>query len=257
MPTPSQQPQGSSQQQRRRYVVPAGAVPLVALILGSGAPPAAMVSSLGTVFGAVSPAVLQASLALVLHAEKVLGRPAGPGPAMAATLDAEATYRAAYLANAVQRMQAAVSSGQSVQEAAKAEVKNLQRHVQAQRNRREAAQRVDAVVGGRRPSPSAPTTPGSGPSLPGQPSWVEPTEPTTPAPVVTPRGRALVGWQARMDSRTSPECAAANGLNFYADRPPAIGYPGAVHPHCRCRPRKPWPNAGLVDSVMAGVLGSH
>lgn len=51
----------------------------------------------------------------------------------------------------------------------------------------------------------------------------------------------LLGWHATLDSRTSPDCRAANGTNFQADRMPAIGYPGAVHPECRCRPGKPYP----------------
>lgn len=46
----------------------------------------------------------------------------------------------------------------------------------------------------------------------------------------------VLGWYAKMDSRTSPECRAANGKNFLATRIPEIGYPGAVHPNCRCKP---------------------
>ncbi len=43
-----------------------------------------------------------------------------------------------------------------------------------------------------------------------------------------------LGWYAKMDSITSAECRAANGKNFSASRMPAIGYPGMVHPNCRC-----------------------
>lgn len=42
----------------------------------------------------------------------------------------------------------------------------------------------------------------------------------------------LLGWYSVNDARTSAECRAANRHNFRADDPPAIGYPGAVHPHC-------------------------
>ncbi|HYK70449.1 MAG TPA: hypothetical protein VEV45_21065 [Streptosporangiaceae bacterium] len=56
----------------------------------------------------------------------------------------------------------------------------------------------------------------------------------------------LLGWYTRRDSRTSPECLAANRRNFYADQMPPIGYPGAVHPHCRCLPGPPFPGAPLV-----------
>ena len=59
----------------------------------------------------------------------------------------------------------------------------------------------------------------------------------------------LLGWHAhRQDGKTSPECLAANGQNFYADHMPLIGYPGAVHPHCRCQPGSPFPGARLLPS---------
>lgn len=43
-------------------------------------------------------------------------------------------------------------------------------------------------------------------------------------------------WHAVLDARTSAECRAANGHIYRADRIPAIGLPGSVHPHCRCFP---------------------
>jgi len=59
----------------------------------------------------------------------------------------------------------------------------------------------------------------------------------------------LLGWHAhKQDGKISPECLAANGHNFYADHMPLIGYPGAVHPHCRCQPGSPFPGARLLPS---------
>lgn len=58
----------------------------------------------------------------------------------------------------------------------------------------------------------------------------------------------LLGWHATIDAKTSAECRQANGRNFYADHMPLIGYPGAVHPHCRCQPGAPFPGARLVPS---------
>jgi hypothetical protein len=60
----------------------------------------------------------------------------------------------------------------------------------------------------------------------------------------------LLGWHAHepRDGKTSPECLAADGKNFYADHMPLIGYPGAVHPHCRCQAGSPFPGARLVPS---------
>lgn len=49
-----------------------------------------------------------------------------------------------------------------------------------------------------------------------------------------------LGWHAKMDARTSEECRQANGRNFNASRIPAIGYPGTVHPSCRCKPGRPF-----------------
>jgi hypothetical protein len=49
----------------------------------------------------------------------------------------------------------------------------------------------------------------------------------------------LLGWNSVLDPRCTPECRAANGKSFYADRPPLIGYPGASHPGCRCFPGPP------------------
>lgn len=49
----------------------------------------------------------------------------------------------------------------------------------------------------------------------------------------------MLGWYATLDRRTDPECRAADGKNFLADRVPVIGYPGTVHPNCRCVPGPP------------------
>jgi SPP1 gp7 family putative phage head morphogenesis protein len=56
----------------------------------------------------------------------------------------------------------------------------------------------------------------------------------------------LLSWNAVLDPRCTPECRAANGKSFHADRPPAIGYPGATHPNCRCYPGPPRPGAELL-----------
>jgi hypothetical protein len=61
----------------------------------------------------------------------------------------------------------------------------------------------------------------------------------------------LVGWHAKLDGRTSPECRAADGANFPANRPPSIGWPGAVHPSCRCRPGAPHAQGRLLDSIIS------
>jgi hypothetical protein len=40
----------------------------------------------------------------------------------------------------------------------------------------------------------------------------------------------LLGWNAILDGRASPECKLADGRNYRASRMPRIGFPGAVHP---------------------------
>jgi len=61
--------------------------------------------------------------------------------------------------------------------------------------------------------------------------------------------KGLLGWRAVLDDRTTPECRYAHGRNFKADRMPEIGWPGAVHVHCRCSPGPAIPGAPLIPSV--------
>lgn len=56
----------------------------------------------------------------------------------------------------------------------------------------------------------------------------------------------LLGWNTVKDSRTTAECYAADKRNFHAARPPAIGYPGATHPNCRCYPSAPFKGAEVL-----------
>lgn len=58
----------------------------------------------------------------------------------------------------------------------------------------------------------------------------------------------LLSWNTVLDERTSAECRAADRKNFYADRMPDIGWPGGVHPFCRCFPGPPRPGAPLLPS---------
>ncbi len=59
--------------------------------------------------------------------------------------------------------------------------------------------------------------------------------PNAPAP--------LLGWQSVLDDKTTPDCRWASGRNFRADRRPPLGWPGTVHPKCRCRAVPPFPGA--------------
>lgn len=61
--------------------------------------------------------------------------------------------------------------------------------------------------------------------------------------------KGLLGWRAVLDNRTTPECRWAHGRNFKAARMPEIGWPGAVHIHCRCSPGPAIPGAPLIPSA--------
>lgn len=136
------------------------------------------------------------------------------GPASRATAASEQIYRAGYLLGAAERIQSRLNQGMTRREAMLAERGNFRAHLLAQANRRRAALAVDAAAG---------------------------------------RHGSILGWKATLDARTGPECRAANGRNFSVFARPSIGWPGTVHPHCRCRPAAPFVGAGLVDQVATAT----
>lgn len=111
----------------------------------------------------------------------------------------EPAYRAHYILQASRRMQQAVAGGMTEAEALRRERRYFDQHIEAVAARARAARSVDAA------------SKQFGPEL---------------------------GWYAKLDARTSSECRAAHGKNFSVTRVPPIGYPGAVHTFCRCRPGK-------------------
>ena len=58
----------------------------------------------------------------------------------------------------------------------------------------------------------------------------------------------LLGWNTIIDGRESAECRNADRKNYRASKMPRIGFPGAVHPHCRCFPGPAWPGAPMLRS---------
>lgn len=65
----------------------------------------------------------------------------------------------------------------------------------------------------------------------------------------------LLGWYSLLDRSTTADCRHADGRNFIAAVMPAIGYPGMVHPQCRCLPGPPHPaGAILAPSVRLPSL---
>lgn len=130
------------------------------------------------------------------------------GVALAAAPALETQFRSAYILQASRRVQQAMREGKSLDVALREEQRNLQLHLSAQSNRVVMAKRVDEAAS---------------------------------------KYGSLLGWYATLDGRTSPECRQANGKNFRVDERPAIGYPGAVHPHCRCKVGKPHASGALLS----------
>lgn len=116
------------------------------------------------------------------------------------TASKERLFRATYLLNAAKRINNWFREGIVPTEIVRRERRHFEAHRQAQARRRKVAREIDAVAA---------------------------------------RYGSELGWYAKMDSRTSAECRWANGRNFRVDRRPPIGYPGTVHPNCRCVPGKP------------------
>lgn len=189
----------------------------LAVALGSGvsfAVLAAAVVPLLTGLG-VSATAAKAALALTLSAPMPTGAPsASLGFAQGQVRASVPTYRAAYLLSAARRIQAALHT-HTLADAVAAEKRYFAAHLAAQANRKAAAKAVDAAATAHGP---------------------------------------LLGWYAVMDTRTSAECAAANGHNFTVTQRPAIGWPGSVHPHCRCVPGPAHMAAGTVDQAVGPLL---
>lgn len=135
--------------------------------------------------------------------------------------DAEVYYRAAYVANAAQRMQAAMKAGASQAEALRQEAPYYQFHEQARAQRLRSAAQVQSAA-----------------RLVGQ---------------FDGRG-TLVGWYLNPLLNNEVECIAANGHNFYAEEGTMIGLPGSVHNRCGCYAGQPIQGATLVNDALQNVV---
>ena len=135
--------------------------------------------------------------------------------------DAEVYFRAAYLANAAQRIQRSLNAGLSERDAMRREAPFYRMHEEARRGRLDAATQVQhaAKVFGQR----------------------------------NERG-TLLGWYLNPLLHNEAECIRANGHNFYAEEGTVIGLPGSVHNRCGCYAGPPIAGASLVNDVMANLV---
>jgi hypothetical protein len=198
-PPPSQQPD-------------AAVLGALTVILLSGASIGAMVPLLVPLlasYGITRAAIRDTLDLLVPHLSGGIGLPLlgdilpPPGSAQGFIFRTAAPRHAAYLVNGARRLSRSPSSIQT-------ERRYLAQHVDAERGRREAAQRVDVVASL------------FGPEL---------------------------GWNNPDDSKTSRGCRAMIGKNFSVAHPPLVeghlSYPGAVHPACRCFASAPFAHRTL------------
>lgn len=170
--------------------------------LSSGLTVAGLLSILGSL-----PGISLEAISALFETRPVLGRKVLAMPtASVASPDAvrntarlNLVRRAQYLVNAARRVSAGAANGQ-LGESIDAEQKLFAAHQAATRKRQEAGQTVAEAEASHGP---------------------------------------VLGWYAVDDSRTTADCRRMDKRNFYAHEAPPIGYPGAVHPHCRCTPGRP------------------
>lgn len=158
-------------------------------------------------------------LALVIATSRPVPQPPAGGlrdssSAVVETDKLEAYFRAHYVLAASRRLDGKLARGIPQRVALEQEKRFFQQHMEAAQNRRKRAKEIDAAAA---------------------------------------RYGATLGWHATLDARTSPECKAAHGRNFDVTTRPPIGYPGTVHPYCRCKPGKPFNTRQTVYSLKIKV----
>lgn len=199
----------AEQRKPKKKPTQAEAVTIIAGALAIGASAKATATSLSPLLGIPVPILLPI---LLLAMSKPMTYGIATLPSASASSESqklEATYRAHYIYTASQRMVQAKRLGKEEQAFAR-EQTYFNQHLEAVTNRRNASKAVDRAAAR------------YGPEL---------------------------GWYAKMDSITSAECREANGKNFSPTRIPAIGFPGSVHPNCRCRPGRRHATSQTVYSI--------
>lgn len=178
--------------------------------LGVGASAQATATSLSPLIGIPVPNLLPLLIIAMSRPMATRTSTLPSARALGATQKIEPVYRAQYVHAASQRLAAGLKMGKSRSDLLAAERRYFNQHIEAVGKRRAVAGAVDKAA---------------------------------------QRWGDDLGWYAKMDSITSEECRDANGKNFRASEMPPIGYPGAVHPHCRCKPGKKHRTTATVYGV--------
>lgn len=135
--------------------------------------------------------------------------------------DSEVYFRAAYLANASQRIQRSMNQGATQAQALKMERQYYHAHEHARRGRLDSAAQVQRAA----------RTYG-----------------------ITDERGTLLGWYLNPLLNNEVECITANGHNFYAEEGTIIGLPGSVHNRCGCYAGPPISGAGMVNDALHNVV---
>lgn len=203
----------TKQRQKKKTYTDEQLVAFIAAALAMNASPTSTAAELAKPL-AIPPGIIAA--ALLIATSRPIPKP-GMLVEQAPSAEGEAAklegyFRGLYVLNSSRRINDKVSRGVPTRDALAQEAVFFRQHMEAVKNRAESAKAVDRMA--RRYGP-------------------------------------LLGWHARLDSRTSPECRAANGKNFSPTTRPAIGYPSSVHLYCRCKPGAPFPTSHTVYEVKA------
>jgi hypothetical protein len=194
------------QQQSNAALVAAATVILGAALMPSFALPA-LADLLGIMRGDIL-GLTALRIALSLLEEYPAPAMEGIGAAQTAIIRENELRRSAYTVTASSRLRLALADarahGQDMPEAERTvrevERRYFQQHVQATAQRMHAATNIDDLA---------------------------------------LRYGPVLGWYAAKDRKVTAECKDADGKNFSALSPPAIGWPGIVHVNCRCQPGRP------------------
>lgn len=202
-PAPPDQLPPPEQQQQDHSAAEAALIAALVIWLGSAAAasavelPVELARRLAALVGDRKAARAAGRLALAarLAGRGRHGTPTEPdGSAYRGAIITAPGYRAQFLINSAKRLANARSEGRRLDTAMAQERAWLAAHRAAQANRIKVAAHIDELAQ--------------------QSPWLE--------------------WRAVLDDRTTPDCRAMHGTIFTLDVPPAIGWPGAVHPRCRC-----------------------
>ncbi len=128
------------------------------------------------------------------------------------TAGRELLRRAAYAVNAARRVAGKVAAGEPVADALQKERPNFDAHKQAAEQRVKADRDLEAAR--RKHGP-------------------------------------VLGWYLGPNENHCEICPPLAGNNFRADDPPAVGPPGGVHPHCKCRAGAKHPAGRMIGGKAA------